>query len=363
MIHVTQRLCSAMVLASFGGAVAHAQGMYPQKPLRLVVPFAPGGSNDIVARIVARKFSDSMAQPVIVDNRGGASGIIGTDLVAKAAADGYTLLMMSLTLAVNPSLFKKLPYDTEKDLAPVSLVATAPLMLVVHPSLQAKSLKAFIALAKAHPGKFNFGSGSPGTTPFLLVVHPSVPAKSVSELIQHVKSRPGALRYGSGGSGSPPHLCAEILKSMTGMNIQHIPYKGVTPAMTDTIAGEVQMLISVIPAVLSTVKSGKLRALGVTSAKRTPIVPDLPAIAETVAGYEFIGWYSVFAPAKTPKTIIDKLNGELVKAAQSPDMRSRLATIGVDALGSDVPTLAAYLPQQIAKMADAVKMSGAKVDR
>ncbi len=306
-------------------AVAQNSGSaYPARPIRLIALSSPGSGPDILGRLIAARLLEAWGQAVVVDTRPGASGIIGTEIAARAAPDGHTLVIITSQAAIVAAMYNNLNYDLVRDFSPISLM---------------------------------------GTTPFLLVVHPSVPAKSVGEFIQYAKSKPGTLRYGSGGSGSPPHLCAEILKSMTGVQIQHIPYKGVTPAMTDTIAGEVQMLISVIPAVLSTVKSGKLRALGVTSAKRTPIAPDLPAIAETVPGYEFIGWYSVFAPAKTPKTIIDKLNGELVKAAQSPEMRSRLVSIGVDTLGSDVQTLAAYLPQQIAKMAEAVKMSGAKVDR
>lgn len=297
---------------------------FPAKPIRLIALSSPGSGPDILGRLIAAKLLEVWGQSVIVDTRPGASGIIGTEIAAHAAPDGYTLVIITSQAAIVSAMYDKLNYDLVRDFSAISLM---------------------------------------GTTPFLLVVNPTVAANSVSELIKHAKSRPGALRYGSGGSGSPPHLCVEILKSMTGMDIQHIPYKGVTPAMTDTIAGQVQMLISVIPAVLPSVTSGKLRALGVTSAKRTPIVPDLPAIAETVAGYEFIGWYSVFAPAKTPRGIIDKLNIELVKMAKSADMRNRLTSIGVDTLGSSVDELTAYLPKQIEKMRDAVKTSGAKVDR
>jgi tripartite-type tricarboxylate transporter receptor subunit TctC len=198
------------------------------------------------------------------------------------------------------------------------------------------------------------------STPFILAVHPAVRAASVKELVALAKSKPGALRYGSGGSGSPPHLSAEIFKSMTGTDMLHIPYKGITPAMVDAVAGQVQMLISVIPAVLPTIKSGRLRALGVTSAKRTALVPDVPAIAETVPGYEFIGWYSLFAPAKTPAAIIDKLNAEIGKALGAPEFRERFIALGAEPRTSTPQELAVYLRAQQEKMRKAVQDSGAR---
>jgi tripartite-type tricarboxylate transporter receptor subunit TctC len=200
------------------------------------------------------------------------------------------------------------------------------------------------------------------STPFILAVNPSVPAHSVKELIALAKSKPGALRYGSGGSGSPPHLSAEIFKSMTGIDMLHVPYKGVTPAMVDTVAGQVQMVISVIPAVLPTIKSGKLRPLGVTSAQRTGLVPDIPAISETVPGYEFIGWYSLFAPAKTPPAIVSKLNAEIGKALQTPEFRERFTGLGAEPKPSTPQELAAYLKAETAKMRKAVQDSGARPD-
>ena len=220
-------------------------------------------------------------------------------------------------------MYEKLPYHLLKDFSPISLLAT---------------------------------------TPFILAVHPSVPAASIKELIAYAKSKPGELRYGSGGSGSPPHLSAEIFKSMTGANILHIPYKGVTPAMMDTVAGQVQMLISVIPAVLPTLKAGKVKALGVTSAQRTPFVPDLPAIAETVPGYEFIGWYSLVAPAKTPAAILSKLNAEIAKILKAPEFRERLAALGAEPINSTQQELAAYMQVQTEKMRKAVQESGARPD-
>jgi tripartite-type tricarboxylate transporter receptor subunit TctC len=220
-------------------------------------------------------------------------------------------------------MYEKLPYDLLKDFAPISLMAS---------------------------------------TPFLLVVHPLVAATSIRELIELAKSKPGQLLYGSGGSGSPPHLSAEIFKSMTGIDLVHVPYKGITPALMDTVGGQVQMVISVIPAVLPTVRAGRVRALGVTSAKRTPLVPDLPTIAETVPGYEFIGWYSLVAPAKTPPAILSKLNAEVVKALKTSELQDRLSNLGADPIGSTQVELAAYLPEQLEKMRKAVKDSGARPD-
>jgi tripartite-type tricarboxylate transporter receptor subunit TctC len=278
----------------------------------------------VLGRLIGARFVETWGQQVVVDTRPGASGIIGTDIAAKAAPDGYTLVIITSQATIVSVMYDNLPYSLVDDFTPISHM---------------------------------------GSTPFILAVHPGVAATSVKELIALAKSKPGELRFGSGGSGSPPHLSAEILKSMTGINIEHVPYKGVTPAMTDTMAGQVQMVISVIPAVLSAVRSGRLRALAVTSSKRAASVPDLPTIAETVPGYEFLGWYSIFAPAKTPAAIINKLNAELVLAAHSPVMRKRLADLGVESTGSTPQELAAYLAEQRKKMRAAVVSSGARPDR
>ncbi|MDP2240674.1 MAG: tripartite tricarboxylate transporter substrate binding protein [Burkholderiales bacterium] len=313
-----------MLVAGAAQAQGSKAGDYPAKPIRLIALSSPGSGPDVLGRLIGARFTEAWGQQVIVDTRPGASGIIGTEIAAKAAPDGYTLVIITSQAAIVSAMYDNLPFSLTRDFSPISHM---------------------------------------GSTPFILAVHPQVAATTVSELIALAKSKPGQLRFGSGGSGSPPHLSAEILKSMTGINIEHVPYKGVTPAMIDTMAGHVQMVISVIPAVLSSVRSGRLRALGVTSAKRSAIVPELPAIGETVPGYEFIGWYSVFAPAKTPSAIINKLNRELVKAAQSPGLRDRLADIGVEATGSTPKELAAYLAVQIEKMGAAVKASGARPDR
>lgn len=304
------------------GQSAGAQN-YPSKPIRIIALSSPGSGPDIVGRLIGQKFTEAWGQQVIVDTRPGATGIIGAEIAARAAPDGHTLVIITAQAPIVSAMYEKLPYSLLRDFSPISLMAS---------------------------------------TPFLLVVHPSVAATSVGELIELVKARPGQLRYGSGGSGSPPHLSAEIFKSMTGIDIVHIPYKGITPALMDTVGGQVHMVISVIPAVLPTVRAGRVRALGVTSANRTPIAPELPTIAETVPGYEFIGWYSLFAPAKTPAGLLAKLNAEVVKALKTPDFQERLTALGAEPIGSTQRALAEFLPLQMEKMRKAVKESGARPD-
>jgi len=316
---------AALGFACLGGTAVPNAGaqQYPNKPIRVIALSSPASGPDIVGRLIGSKFTEAWGQQVIVDTRPGASGIIGAEIASKAAPDGYTLMIATSQAVIVSVMYKKLPYQLLKDFSPISMVAT---------------------------------------TPFILVVHPSVPAASINELVAYAKSKPGELRYGSGGAGSPPHLSAEIFKSMTGINILHVPYKGVTPAMMDTVAGQVQMLISVIPAVLPTIKAGKVRALGVTSAKRSPFVPDIPAIAETVPGYEFIGWYSFVAPAGTPARILNKLNAEIGSILKTPEFRERLAALGAEPISSTPQELAAFMQVQTEKMRKAVQESGAHVD-
>jgi tripartite-type tricarboxylate transporter receptor subunit TctC len=301
---------------------ASGSASYPVKSIRLIVPFAPGGSNDIMARLIGQKFSEAFGQQVVVDNRPGASGIIGTDIAAKAPPDGYSVLMMSLTFAVNPSLFKKLPYDTEKDLAPVTLVASAPLMLVVHPSVPARSLAEFITYAKANAGKLNFGSGGPGTT---------------------------------------PHLAGEMLKMMVGAQMTHIPYKGGGPALTDLMGGQIQFMLENIPSTLPLAKSGKVRALAVTALKRSPLVPDLPTLDEAgLKGYEIVGWNGLFVPAATPRPVVSLLHRATVKALELPDMKERLATLGAEGVGSSPDQFKLFVQSEIRKWGQVVKDAGLK---
>jgi tripartite-type tricarboxylate transporter receptor subunit TctC len=296
---------------------------YPSRPIRIIALSSPGSGPDIVGRLIGQKLTEAWGQQVIVDPRAAATGIVGAEIASKAAPDGHTLVIVTSQAVIVSVMYEKLPFNLIQDFAPITLVAS---------------------------------------TPFILAVHPAVPANSVKELVALARSKPGALRYGSGGSGSPPHLSAEIFKSMTGTDILHVPYKGVTPAMIETVAGQVQMLISVIPAVLPTIKSGRLRALGVTSAKRTALVPDVPTIGETVPGYEFIGWYSLFAPAKTPSGILSKLNAGIVKALNTPEFRDRFTALGAEPSTSTPQELAAYLRVQTEKMRKAVKDSGARPD-
>jgi tripartite-type tricarboxylate transporter receptor subunit TctC len=313
-----------MAAATVSAANAADKVVYPTKSIRLIVPFAPGGSNDIMARLVGHKFSESLGQQVVVDNRGGASGIIGTDIAAKAAPDGYTLLMMSLTLAVNPSLFSKLPYDTDRDLTPMTLVASAPLMLVVHPSLPIKTVKDLIAYARTDPGKLAFGSGGPGST---------------------------------------PHLAGEMLKLMAGVQMTHVPYKGGGPALVDLVGGQIQLMLENIPSTLPYAKSGKLRAVAVTSIKRSALVPDLPTLDEAgLKGYEIVGWNGLFAPAGTPRSIVARVHGETSKALGEPDIKSRLAALGAEGIGSGPEEFKAFVQAEIRKWAGVVKDAGLKVE-
>ena len=313
------------VVAAVLGVAAlatHAQD-YPHKPIRIIALSTPASGPDIVGRLIGQKLTEAWGQQVVIDPRPGASGIIGAEIGAKSAPDGYTLVIVTSQAAIVSGMYPKLPYHLARDFAPVTLMAS---------------------------------------TPFILAVNPSVAANSVQELIALAKSHPGQLRYGSGGSGSPPHLSAEIFRSMTGIELMHVPYKGVTPAMLDTVGGQVQIVFSVIPAVLTTIKAGKLRGLGVTSAKRSTLVPDIPTIAETVPGYEFIGWYALVAPAKTPDAILNRLNTQVVQALKTPEFQERFASLGAEPIGTTRAEAGQFIREQMEKMRQAVKTSGAKLD-
>ena len=318
---VTKLLWIILVAVVSGSGLA----AYPDQPVRLVVPFPPGGPTDIVARPLAQKLSENLRQQFIVDNRGGAGGNIGAAAVAKSVADGYTLLMGTVgTHAINASLYKELTFDPVKHFAPVSLVAQAPVVLVVHPSMPAKTLKEFVALAKSKPGQITFGSA---------------------------------------GSGSPGHLTGELFKDMAGVDLVHAPYKGSAPAITDLLGGAIQALFDPIQATLSHVKAGKLRMLGVSSPKRSSAFPNVPTIAEAgVSGFETTAWWAVFTPAKTPKEVITKLNTEIMKIMRSPDMKERLHKLEIEPIGSTSDQLAAFVKTEMAKWARAVKFSGATVE-
>lgn len=295
---------------------------YPTKPIRLVNPFTPGGSVDIVARGLSQKLNEAWGQPVIVDNRPGAGTTIGTGIVTRAPPDGYTLLTTTGTIAVNVSVYRNLPFDVTKDLAPVALVVQ---------------------------------------TPIVLAVHPSVPATSVQEFIKLARSKPGQLLFASSGAGTSTHLTMEMFKSFATIDMLHVPYKGATPAVAALLGGEVQAIFNPITAILPQARAGKVRALAVSSAKRVEIAPELPTVAESgLPGFEMMVWYAVFAPAKTPRAIIDQLNREINRILQQPDTRQSFLKIGMVPVGGTPEALRDFLKLEIARYAKVVQESGVK---
>ncbi len=311
------RVHSAFAVAFLLTSGAAAAQDYPVRPIRLVVPYGPGGSTDTVARILGARIADSIGQQVIIDNRGGAASIPGTEIAAKAAPDGYTMLLANIALAANPNLFKKLPYDTERDLSPVGLVSTMPTVLIVHPSIPARSIKQLIVLAKARPGELN---------------------------------------YASVGYGSINHLTTEVFKASTGTDIVQILYKGAGPAFVDLIGGRVSMMFATIVAAYPHVEAGRLIALGVSSSKRNSILPNVPTVAEAgVPGFDVKEWQLLVVPARTPAFVIERLNAELSKALQVPEARERIIGLGADPVGSTPTEGAHLLKAELARWARTVK--------
>ena len=305
-------------------APASSAQTYPSRPIRFIVPFPPGGGNDIVGRIVAQKLSESLGVSVVVDNRGGAGGTIGTDITSKAPSDGHTMLINNVSLAVNATLIEKLPFDTLRDLAPVSLL---------------------------------------GRQPNVLVVHPGVAASSVSELLSLARSKPGQITYGSGGVGTASHLATELMKLMTRTDMVHVPYKGLGPALTDLMGGRLQLIISTLASALPQVKSGKLKPLAVTTAQRSSFFPELPTMNEAgVAGYEFSTWYGLLVPARTPAPVVGKLNVETVKVLNSPALKQQFAGQGLEPGGSTPSEFAAYLKSETAKWAKVIRAANIRSD-
>src|SRR5688572_1800379 len=280
-----------------GPRLSSAQATFPQKPIRFVVPYPAGGPLDVIARLLGQKVAESTKQPVVVDNKPGAGGNIGADIVAKSPPDGYTLVMGAVaTHAINPTLYASIPYDPVKDFAPITQVASTPNVLVVNPSVPASSVREFIAYAKANPGKLNFGSGS---------------------------------------TGSAGHLAGELFKSMAGVDMAHIPYKGAAPAMQDLVAGQIQLMFDNLASSLGQFRAGKVKALAVTTAKKTPLAPDLPTIAESgLPGFDISTWFGVFAPAGTPKAALDRLHAEFTKALAAADVREKMTNLGAEPVGS-----------------------------
>ncbi len=317
---------SLLVTASGVNAQRPPAGTFPDRPLRLIVPFPPGGGNDTLARIVGQRMSEVVGQQVVVDNRGGAGGVIGATIAAGAAADGYTLFLGSLgNLAHNPALKADLPYNPPRDFAPISMLATSSFMLAVHPAVPAKSVRELIALAKASPGKLN---------------------------------------YASAGTGSSLHMTSELFKYATGTDIVHVPYKGTGPAVTDLLGGRVQLIFSTMPPVLPHVKSGKLRALAVTTAKRAAAAPEVPTVAEAagVAGFDVSNWQGMLAPAKTPAAIVTKLNRDVLATLALPGMTEALAAQGLESAGNTPAQFGGLIKSEIAKYTQVVKAAGIKVD-
>ena len=308
-----------------GAEATAAAPEYPTKPIRVLVGFAPGGSADIIARAVGQKLSDVFRQSVVVDNRSGASGIIATELGAKADPDGYTLLEATMTThGIGPHLYKKLPYDAVKDFEPVALLVRIPLVMFVHASVPGANLKEFIAATKAAPGKFS---------------------------------------YASAGSGSPPHLVAELFKLKTGAQLTHVPYKGTGAALPDVVAGQVHMMVDGPPPFLPFVKSGKLKALAAASEKRNPSLPSVPTFAEAgVPGMEAGLWYGMLAPRRTPKAIVMKLNAEINRALVQPDLRERFAAMSVEILGGPPEVFARYIDSELKRWGEVVRAANIKVE-
>lgn len=297
---------------------------YPQKPIRIIVPFPPGGPSDMLARLIGAKLTEASGQATVIDNRGGASGIIGIELAAKADPDGYTLIVVSAGMAVQPSLYPQLPYDPMRDFALITRLVSGPGILVVNPSL---------------------------------------PVRSVAELITYARARPRKVFYGTAGNGTPSHLAVELLKVMTQVDVVHVPYRGMAPAMTDLVAGQLQLSIPTMPAALPLARAGKLRALAVTGAQRSPAAPELPTVAEAgVPGYQASNWYGIAAPAKTPRAIIARLNQEFSRIMAAPDVREKLLNVGMEPAANTPEQFADFMKSEIGKWARVVKIAGIRVD-
>ena len=314
----------ALSVALFALTLQALGQSYPTRPIRMIIPYPPGGGSTNIGRLLAQELSENIGQQLVVDNRGGANGTIGMELAAQAPSDGYTIVFaLTAQLAINPSYYPELRYDPVRDYAPISLL---------------------------------------GTAPYVLVAHPSVPAKSVKEMLALAKSQSGKLTHASSGTGGIPHLAFEMLKMMGGIDIPHVPYKGGGAALPDLLGGRVQFLISTVSPVLPHLRSGKLRPLGATSPKRVPSLPEVPSIGETIPGYAVLTWYAVMAPAGTPKNVVAKLNAEFVKAVNAPAVKEKLRTYDFEVIGSTPEELGKYIRSEIATWAKAVKASGAKAN-
>jgi tripartite-type tricarboxylate transporter receptor subunit TctC len=312
---------TVLALTAASSIVSAAEPAYPTRPIRVLVGFSPGGGTDVAVRIIGKKLSEIWNQLVVVDNRPGAGGLIAFDIVAKANSDGYTLLATSPSFAIQPGLAAKLPYDPIRDFAPITMASAAPYLLVVHPGVEAKTVKDLVALAKANPGKLN---------------------------------------YASGGIGSAQHLVAELFRLVAGVDIVHVPYKGAV-SVPDVIAGRIQLLFSGVPQALAHVKAGRLRALGVTTPKRTPVLPDVPTIAEAgVPGYQVTVWYGILATGRTPQPVLEKLNAGFVQAIHSPEVRQQLSAMGLEPVGNSAAEFTKTVKSEIRQWGDVIRRAGIK---
>jgi tripartite-type tricarboxylate transporter receptor subunit TctC len=325
MRHLVRQICRVALFSAFLSITTSVVAQsYPNKPIKLIVPFAPGGFTDVVARILGQKLSVSLGQAFVIENKAGAGSTIGTDFVAKASPDGYTLVMGTVgTHSINGALYEKMPYDMVKNFTPISLIASAPNLLVVNNDL---------------------------------------PVKTVNELIAYMKANPNKLSFGSPGIGTSVHMSGELFKSMTSTSMTHVPYKGRQFFLPDLLGGSIQLVFDNMPSALPMAKEGKIRAIAQTTAKRSPAAPDVPTVAESLPGFEATTWFAMFAPANTPKPVIDRLNAEVVRVFKLPEVAERLKTLGLDAVLSSSDELAKYQASEIVKWAKVVKESGAKAE-
>ena len=317
---ITRLALAAATALALPALPAHAQNKYPTKPVRLIVPFAPGGGTDIVARTLAKNLTEYFGQSVVVDNRAGGGGTIGAETTVRAVPDGYTIAMVSGSYGANAALFK-LPYDPINDITPISLI---------------------------------------GETGFLVSLHPGVPAKTIKELISYAKANPSKLNYASTGTGGITHLATELFDIMAGTKMTHVPYKGTGPAITDVLGGQVQLIFGAMPAMVPQHKSGRLRGIGVTTGKRVPAIPDIPTIGETIPGYEAVLWYGAWGPKNLPKEIVARWNSEIARAMQTPEMKERMASEGLEPAGGPPTQLGDMLKREIPKWIRVVKEANVK---
>jgi tripartite-type tricarboxylate transporter receptor subunit TctC len=312
------------VVLAPGPAGAQAPDSWPSRPIRFILPFPPGGGTDILGRLIAERLTANLGQPVVTENRGGAGGNVGAEAAAKSAPDGYTIVLVAPSLTISPSLYSKLNYDPVKDFAPVSLVATVPNVMVTNPAVPANTLAEFIRLAKSKPGEMNFGSG---------------------------------------GSGTSNHLAGELFNLVAGVKLVHVPYKGVNLAMNDVLSGRIQLVVIGIPATVPNIKAGKLRALALVAPRRSPVLPDVPTVAEAgLPNFEVTTWYGILAPAGTPKAIVVRLNAELAKIMHSPELKERLDALATDPVTSTPEEFAGLIKREIVKWREVVREAGLKAD-